>query len=140
MRRSINLLLFAYVVGTLFSLELFAQSKLPPSLIKTIYVAPSSHYDFGFVEPPSAIRERAARHIDEVIRIAESDKDFRWTIESVWQVNEWLKRQKDPSSVLPKNREKIGRFAQIRPSRSLDCVGKHAHGLPRCRRVESPHL
>ena len=113
MRRSINLLLFAYIVGTLFSLELFAQAKLPPSVIKTIYVAPSSHYDFGFVEPPSAIRIRAARHIDEVIRIAESDKDFRWTIESVWQVNEWLKRQKDPSSVLPKNRQKISRLMNL---------------------------
>jgi hypothetical protein len=100
-------------LGTLFSLDLFAQAKLPTSPIKTIYVAPSSHYDFGFVEPPSAIRERAARHIDEVIRLAEANKDFRWTIESVWQVNEWLKRQKDPSSVLPKNRDKISRLMNL---------------------------
>ena len=91
----------------------FGQAKLPASPIKTIYVIPSSHYDFGFVEPPNAIRERAARHIDEVIRIAEENKDFRWTIESVWQVNEWLKRQKKPSSVLPKDKVKIARLINL---------------------------
>ncbi len=96
----------------------FAQAKLPESPIKTIYVVPSSHYDFGFVEPPSAIRERAARHIDEVLRMAEEHQDFRWTIESVWQLNEWLKRQKKPTSVLPKDRDKIARLmAQIRSGR-----------------------
>jgi len=92
MRKTINVLLVIYVLGTLLSFSVFGQAKLPPSPIKTIYVVPSSHYDFGFVEPPSAIRERAARHIDEVIRTAEENRDFRWTIESVWQINEWLKR------------------------------------------------
>ncbi|MEK7854625.1 MAG: hypothetical protein AAB288_00930, partial [Acidobacteriota bacterium] len=101
------------VLGTLFSLGLFGQAKLPASPIKTIYVIPSSHYDFGFVEPPNAIRERAARHIDEVIRVAEENKNFRWTIESVWQVNEWIKRQKKPSSVLPKDRQKIDRLMNL---------------------------
>ena len=82
-------------------------------LIKTVYIVPTSHYDFGFVDPPEAIRERAARHIDEVIRIAESDPDFRWTIESVWQVNEWLKRAKAPTSVLPNDQEKIARLVNL---------------------------
>lgn len=91
----------------------FAQGKLPASTIKTIYITPTSHYDFGFVEAPDQVRERAARHIDEVIRVAESDPDFRWTIESVWQVNEWLKRQKKPTSVLPKDKEKIARLMNL---------------------------
>ena len=56
------------------SLNLFAQAKLPTSSIKTIYITPLSHYDFGFVEPPDQVRERAARHIDEVIRVAEEIK------------------------------------------------------------------
>lgn len=95
-----------------FSLDVFGQD-LPASPIRTIYVIPSSHYDLGFVEPPNAIRERAARHLDEVIRVAEEDKDFRWTIESVWQVNEWLKRAKKPSSVLPKDNPKIARLMAL---------------------------
>jgi hypothetical protein len=89
------------------------KARLPESTIKTIYVVPTSHYDFGFVEPPDAIRERAARHIDEVIRMAETDSDFRWTIESVWQVNEWLKRQKPQASVLPKDNAKIARLMNL---------------------------
>jgi len=91
----------------------FGQGKLPANPIKTIYITPTSHYDFGFVEPPDAVRERAARHIDEVIRVAESDPNFRWTIESVWQVNEWLQRAKKPSSVLPKDTQKIARLMNL---------------------------
>ncbi len=91
-----------------FLLEASAQTaKLPASPIKTVYITPLSHYDFGFVEPPDAVRERAARHIDEVIRVAQENPNFRWTIESVWQVNEWLKRQKKPTSVLPKDKDRI---------------------------------
>ena len=106
-------LLIVFVMATLLSLNVFSQVKLPESTIKTIYIVPSSHYDFGFVEPPNAIRERAARHIDEVLRMGESDPDFRWTIESVWQINEWLKRQKKPSSVLPTDKEKIDRLMNL---------------------------
>jgi len=94
-------------------LSVSAQNKLPQSAIKTVYITPLSHYDFGFVEPPDAVRERAARHIDEVIRVAEQNPNFRWTIESVWQINEWLKRQKKPTSVLPKDKEKIARLMNL---------------------------
>ena len=112
MKKASNFVFVIILAGLILSLDVFGQ-KLPASPIKTIYVIPSSHYDFGFVEPPNAIRERAARHIDEVIRVAEANKDFRWTIESVWQINEWLKRQKKPSSVLPKDKEKIARLMNL---------------------------
>lgn len=95
------------------TINVFPQTKLPSSNIKTIYITPLSHYDFGFVEPPDKVRERAARHIDEVIRVAEANPNFRWTIESVWQVNEWLKRQKKQTSVLPKDKEKIARLMKL---------------------------
>lgn len=106
-------LLTAIVAIFIFPLSSYAQAKLPASPIKTIYITPLSHYDFGFVEPPDAVRERAARHIDEVIRVAEANPNFRWTIESVWQVNEWLKRQKKPTSVLPKDKQKIARLIKL---------------------------
>ena len=113
MRRTLFVLLVIYVLGTLLPLVALGQAGLPESTIKTVYVVPSSHYDFGFVEPPNAIRERAARHIDRVIEVAEQNPDFRWTIESVWQINEWLKWQKKPSSVLPKDKEKIARLINL---------------------------
>ena len=111
-RKMISILVVLFCISGVFSC-VFGQTKLPESLIKTIYVCPSSHYDFGFVDPPNAIRERAARHIDEVIRMGETDPDFRWTIESVWQVNEWLKRQRKPASVLPPDNEKIARLMNL---------------------------
>ena len=80
------------------------------SNIKTVYITPTSHYDFGFVDPPDQIRERVARHLDAVLQVAEAHPTFRWTIESVWQVNEWLKRAKQPTSILPKDTEKINRL------------------------------
>ena len=115
-----------------FSSHLFGQAKLPASPIRTVYITPTSHYDFGFVEPPDAIRERAARHIDEVIRVAESDPEFRWTIESVWQVNEWLKRAKKPTSVLPNDKQKIAAADEpykVRPCCLVNVLGQHAHGF-----------
>ena len=98
-------ILLSILLGS--ALIAIAQAKLPESPIKTIYITPLSHYDFGFVEPPDAVRERAARHTDEVIRVAQENPNFKWTIESVWQVNEWLKRQRKPTSVLPKDKERI---------------------------------
>src|SRR5436190_1483957 len=113
MRQRTRFLILIFIFGALFCFDSSGQGKLPASTIKTIYVVPSSHYDFGFIEPPNAIRERAARHIDEVIRVAEENPNFRWTIESVWQINEWLKRQKKPSSVLPLDQEKINRLIRL---------------------------
>jgi len=86
---------------------------MPDSTIKTIYITPLSHYDFGFVEAPNDVRKRAVRHIDEVIRVAEENPNFRWTIESTWQIDEWLKAQKKPTSVLPKDKAKIARLMDL---------------------------
>ncbi len=113
MNKTMAKFLIGVVIEILLSLHVIGQSKLPDSSIKTIYITPTSHYDFGFVEAPDAVRERAARHIDEVLRVAESDPEFRWTIESVWQLNEWLKRQRKPTSVLPKDKEKINRLMNL---------------------------
>ncbi len=105
-----------FVMGSilsLFSISVVGQTKMPDSTIKTIYITPLSHYDFGFVEAPDDVRKRAVRHIDEVIRVAEENPGFRWTIESTWQVNEWLKAQKKPTSVLPKDKANIARLMNL---------------------------
>lgn len=81
--------------------------------LRTVYIVPTSHYDLGFVEPPSAVMARAARHIDEVLRLAEEDPRFRWTIESVWQLEEWLARAKAPTSVLPPDAARIERLMRL---------------------------
>jgi hypothetical protein len=67
--------------------------------IKTIYVVPSSHWDLGFVAPPEEVLPRLKPHLDEVIANAKADPEFRWTIESAWQLREWLARTSDPKQV-----------------------------------------
>lgn len=64
--------------------------------IKTIYVIPSSHWDLGFIVPPEEILPKLKPHIDEVIANCKADPEFRWTIESVWQIRAWLDRTDDP--------------------------------------------
>jgi hypothetical protein len=70
-----------------------------PHQIQTIYVMPSSHWDLGFIAPPEEVLPRLKPHIDEVIANAKRDPEFRWTIESVWQIREWLARTSDPQQI-----------------------------------------
>ena len=43
----------------------------------------------------------ASQHIDEVIDAAEKDPNFRWTIESTWQVLAWLEESRGLGDILP---------------------------------------
>jgi Glycosyl hydrolases family 38 N-terminal domain/Glycosyl hydrolases family 38 C-terminal beta sandwich domain len=81
---------------------LIAEAQTQPiahSTIQTIYVMPSSHWDLGFTAPPEEVLPKLKPHIDEVIANARRDPDFRWTIESVWQIREWLARTSDPREI-----------------------------------------
>ncbi len=70
-----------------------------PSPITAIYVIPSSHWDLGFLRPPESERDAIKPHLDAVIRACEADAQFRWTIESLWQLQAWLERTKDPAQI-----------------------------------------
>jgi alpha-mannosidase len=74
-------------------------SESPRHQIRTVYVIPSSHWDLGFIAPPEKVLPRLKPHIDEVIANCKADPEFRWTIESVWQLREWLSLTKDPKQV-----------------------------------------
>src|SRR5258707_15069301 len=78
-----------------------SQPHTPPvkTQIKTIYVIPSSHWDLGFIAPPEEILPRLKPHLDEVIANAKADPEFRWTVESAWQLREWLARTPDLKQV-----------------------------------------
>jgi hypothetical protein len=71
----------------------------PAHRIQTIYVIPSSHWDLGFIAPPEEVLPRLKPHIDDVIANCKADPEFRWTIESVWQIREWLTRTNDPKQI-----------------------------------------
>lgn len=76
-----------------------AATPAAKSTIKTIYVIPSSHWDLGFFAPPEEVLPLLKPHLDQVIADAKADPEFRWTIESVWQIREWLARTKDPREI-----------------------------------------
>lgn len=90
------------------------------STIKTIYIVPSSHFDRGFIVPPKEISEMAAAHIEAVIDTAEKDPNFRWTIESVWQVLAFLDHSRGLGDILPGHPERIEELMQLIRSGRVD--------------------
>lgn len=96
-----SLLAFCFLFLSLASRLAIAQAPppAPRSNIQTIYVMPSSHWDLGFIAPPEEILPRLKPHIDEVISNAKRDPEFRWTIESVWQIREWLAHTSDRQQI-----------------------------------------
>src|SRR6185437_14631750 len=88
--------------------------------IKTVYIVPSSHYDHGFVVPPEQIAGMAARQIDEVIDEAQKDPNFRWTIESVWQVLAWLRETRGLGDILPGRPNRIDALMKLIRSGRID--------------------
>jgi hypothetical protein len=72
---------------------------LATAQIRTIYVIPSSHWDRGFIASPKAVVALVKPHLDEVIDDAAADPHFRWTIESIWQLDAWLERTHDPKRI-----------------------------------------
>ncbi len=76
-----------------------AEDNRSNSEIQTIYIIPSSHWDLGFKLPPQEQLDDIKPHLDAVIRTAKQDPEFRWVIESAWQVQAWLDRTKDPQAI-----------------------------------------
>ena len=100
----INVLL----VGALACAGLQAQERsskyeLPPEQrtggIKRIFVLCHSHLDIGFTRPPDEVARDYKDNIDAAIRLTRDNPDFRWTIESAWMLEEWLRRTEDESLV-----------------------------------------
>lgn len=81
------------------SAMLTARGEEPASPVKVIYVIPSAHWDLGFLRPPLEELDAIKPHLDAVIQACAADPQFRWTIESVWQLQAWLDRTKDAAQV-----------------------------------------
>jgi Glycosyl hydrolases family 38 N-terminal domain/Glycosyl hydrolases family 38 C-terminal beta sandwich domain len=76
-----------------------AEAANQSSSVKVVYIIPSSHWDLGFLRPPLQEMDAIKPTLDAVIKACHADPQFRWTIESVWQLNAWLKRTKDPAEI-----------------------------------------
>ena len=67
--------------------------------IRRISVLCHSHLDIGFTRPPDEVARDYKENIDEAIRLTRENADFRWTIESAWMLEEWLRRTTDPARI-----------------------------------------
>ncbi len=67
--------------------------------IRQIFVVSHSHLDIGFTKPPEQVARDYKDNIDQAIRLARENPDFRWTIESTWMLEEWLRRTEDAALV-----------------------------------------
>lgn len=69
-----------------------ALSEGIPSSIETLYVVEMSHLDIGFTDPPSVVAEVHWQVLEDVLDYCDQDADFRWTIEELWQLEQfWLR-------------------------------------------------
>ena len=84
-------------------LELDAKERT--GAIRKIFVITQSHLDIGFTKPPDQVARDYKRQIDTALRMTRENPDFRWTIESAWMLEEWLKRTDDPAQV-----EELGKY------------------------------
>ncbi len=67
--------------------------------IRQIFVVSHSHLDIGFTRPPDEVARDYKDSIDTAIRLAREHPDFRWTIESAWMLQQWLRRTDDDGLV-----------------------------------------
>src|SRR4051794_35226504 len=96
MPRLLASLIFAAVV---ISAQTESKYELPAEQrtgsIKRILVLPHAHLDIGFTLPPDQVARDYKDSIDAAIRLVRENPDFRWTIESTWMLNQWLRRTRN---------------------------------------------
>jgi len=54
-----------------------------------LYMMMLSHMDIGYTHTQSVIKEMQAANLDDVITLCEKDPDFKWTIETFWQLEQF---------------------------------------------------
>jgi len=62
------------------------------SNIKYLFVVEMSHLDIGFTDPPDDVAEFYKTNIDHAVANCKADPDYKWTIEEIWQLEQWMTR------------------------------------------------
>ena len=69
-----------------------ALSHTTPLKITEVYLIPMTHLDIGFTGALDTVAMRYKDDIDQAIEICETYEDFSFTIESLWQLEQWMLR------------------------------------------------
>jgi hypothetical protein len=61
-----------------------------------------SHTDIGYTNPQPIVKEKHIKTLEDVIEKTKSDKNFKWTIETVWQLEQFreAKSEKELSELI----------------------------------------
>ncbi len=54
-----------------------------------LYFTMLSHMDIGYTSPQPIVQERQVRTLNEIIDACDKDPNFRWTIETIWQLEQF---------------------------------------------------
>ena len=60
------------------------------SAIQTIYVMHTSHWDYGFTDPPANLPALIRAHLNDAVAKCQTDARHRYTIESVWMFEDYM--------------------------------------------------
>ncbi len=63
---------------------------LEPQPRYELHLMLNAHTDVGYTHPQPTVAEKHALLLDEVVEKAEAEPDFRWTIETVWQLEQFV--------------------------------------------------
>jgi len=80
-------------------IPLFLASLPAYPQINRIYLITFTHLDIGFNWPRDEVGIGYKHCIDRAMELCESFPDFKWTIETSWQLEEWLKRTRDEEKI-----------------------------------------
>ncbi|MFQ5869115.1 MAG: hypothetical protein ACE5JC_04350, partial [Candidatus Zixiibacteriota bacterium] len=62
------------------------------SSIRYLYIIQMTHLDIGFTDPQNVVARKCKETIDDAIELCYQDPDYKWTIETLWQWEQWWKR------------------------------------------------
>lgn len=77
------------------------------SQVETVFVVPGSHFDVGFNDLPSAVREHRIQAVEDALQAAEEDSDFHWMEDGAWGFAGWLERYRGNAARLARARRAL---------------------------------
>jgi hypothetical protein len=79
-------------VALAFSLIVAGSPASALAQVDTIFFVPGAHFDVGFNDLPSVVREHRIQAIEDALKAADADSDFHWMEDGAWGFGGWLER------------------------------------------------
>lgn len=98
-RRSMNR---AAAIGTMAILTIgftvIGAPVLACAQVETVFIVPGAHFDVGFNDLPSVVREHRIQAVEDALEAIEKDPSFHWMEDGAWGFSAWLKRYQGDSA------------------------------------------